>query len=121
MSTYPGIVEVTTGSPAAIPSMSTMPKPSPPSEGSQRTPARGLLEVAKGAVGSRSKVVCDALILDEASRSDTYPYIRIDESDVDIGHEATVSKIGSSSCRGRLAKAKGPWGRSGRLILGLAH
>jgi Fe-S cluster assembly scaffold protein SufB len=37
---------------------------------------RGLLEVAKGATGSRSKVVCDTLILDEASRSDTYPYIR---------------------------------------------
>jgi Fe-S cluster assembly protein SufB len=55
---------------------------------------RGLLEVAKGAVGSKSKVVCDALILDEESRSDTYPYIRIDESEVDIGHEATVSKIG---------------------------
>jgi Fe-S cluster assembly protein SufB len=55
---------------------------------------RGLLEVAKGAHGARSKVVCDALILDEASRSDTYPYIRIDENDVDIGHEATVSKIG---------------------------
>jgi Fe-S cluster assembly protein SufB len=59
-----------------------------------RASYRGLLEVAKGAVGSRSKVVCDALILDEDSRSDTYPYIRIDESDVDIGHEATVSKIG---------------------------
>jgi len=55
---------------------------------------RGLLEVAKGAAGSKSKVVCDALILDEDSRSDTYPYIRIDESNVDIGHEATVSKIG---------------------------
>jgi Fe-S cluster assembly protein SufB len=55
---------------------------------------RGLLEVAKGAEGSRSKVVCDALILDEKSRSDTYPYIQIDESNVDIGHEATVSKIG---------------------------
>ena len=55
---------------------------------------RGLLEVAKGARGSKSKVVCDALILDEESRSDTYPYIRIDENDVDIGHEATVSKIG---------------------------
>ena len=55
---------------------------------------RGLLEVAKGAVASKSKVVCDALILDEDSRSDTYPYIRIDESNVDIGHEATVSKIG---------------------------
>src|ERR671937_532270 len=55
---------------------------------------RGLLEVAKGAEGSKSKVVCDALILDEESRSDTYPYIRIDESNVDVGHEATVSKIG---------------------------
>ena len=50
--------------------------------------------MAKGAEGSKSKVVCDALILDEDSRSDTYPYIRIDESNVDIGHEATVSKIG---------------------------
>src|SRR3989475_3985542 len=59
-----------------------------------RASYRGLLEVAKGAVGSKSKVVCDALILDEASRSDTYPYIRIDESNVDIGHEATVSKLG---------------------------
>src|SRR5947208_640809 len=55
---------------------------------------RGLLEVAKGAHGARSKVVCDALILDEDSRSDTYPYIKIDEDEVDIGHEATVSKIG---------------------------
>ncbi len=55
---------------------------------------RGLLEVAKGAHGARSKVVCDALILDEDSRSDTYPYIRVDENDVELGHEATVSKIG---------------------------
>ncbi|HEX7291373.1 MAG TPA: Fe-S cluster assembly protein SufB [Conexibacter sp.] len=55
---------------------------------------RGLLEVAKGAHGAKSKVVCDALLLDEASRSDTYPTIRIGEDDVDVGHEATVSKIG---------------------------
>src|SRR5438876_2091330 len=55
---------------------------------------RGLLQVAKGARGSKSKVVCDALILDEESRSDTYPYMKIDENEVDIGHEATVSKIG---------------------------
>src|SRR5947207_8550503 len=54
---------------------------------------RGLLEVAKGARGSKSKVVCDALILDEASRSDTYPYIRVDESNVYICHDATVSKL----------------------------
>src|SRR5205823_1724297 len=59
-----------------------------------RASYRGLLEVAKGAVGAKSKVVCDALILDEDSRTDTYPYISIDENNVDIGHEATVSKIG---------------------------
>jgi Fe-S cluster assembly protein SufB len=59
-----------------------------------RSSYRGLLEVAKGAEGAKSKVVCDALILDEESRTDTYPYIRIDENNVDIGHEATVSKIG---------------------------
>src|SRR3989475_7607004 len=55
---------------------------------------RGLLQVAKGAVGSKSKVVCDALILNAESRSDTYPYIQVDENDVELGHEATVSKIG---------------------------
>ena len=55
---------------------------------------RGLLEVAKGAHGSKSKVVCDALLLDDHSRSDTYPTIRISEDDVNVGHEATVSKVG---------------------------
>jgi len=55
---------------------------------------RGLLEVAKGATEARSKVVCDALLLDEESRSDTYPTIRIDENDANVGHEASVSKIG---------------------------
>ena len=59
-----------------------------------RSSYRGLLEVAKGATGSRSKVVCDALLLDEDSRSDTYPTIRISENDANVGHEATVSKIG---------------------------
>ena len=59
-----------------------------------RSTYRGLLEVADGATETRSKVVCDALLLDEDSRSDTYPTIRIDENDADIGHEATVSKVG---------------------------
>jgi Fe-S cluster assembly protein SufB len=59
-----------------------------------RSSYRGLLEVAKGAHEARSKVVCDALLLDEASRSDTYPTIRISEDDVNVGHEATVSKVG---------------------------
>ena len=53
-------------------------------------PAQG----REGRHGAKSNVVCDALMLDEESRSDTYPYIEIDEDDVDIGHEATVSKIG---------------------------
>jgi Fe-S cluster assembly protein SufB len=59
-----------------------------------RASYRGLLKVADGAKGCKSNVVCDALILDPQSRSDTYPYIEIDEDDVKIGHEASVSKIG---------------------------
>ncbi|MFM7041373.1 MAG: Fe-S cluster assembly protein SufB [Planctomycetaceae bacterium] len=59
-----------------------------------RASYRGLVKVEPGATGSRSSVVCDALILDEHSRSDTYPYIEIEEQDVSIGHEASVSKIG---------------------------
>jgi len=59
-----------------------------------RTSYRGLLKVHKGATDVRSNVVCDALLLDPRSRSDTYPYIEIDEEDVTIGHEASVSKIG---------------------------
>ncbi|AMV37515.1 Fe-S cluster assembly protein SufB [Planctomyces sp. SH-PL62] len=59
-----------------------------------RSSYRGLLKVTDGAKGSKSNVVCDALILDPESRSDTYPYIEIDEDDVKIGHEASVSKIG---------------------------
>jgi Fe-S cluster assembly protein SufB len=59
-----------------------------------RASYRGLLKVQKGAYNSRSNVVCDALLLDPQSRSDTYPYIEIDEDDVSIGHEASVSKVG---------------------------
>ena len=59
-----------------------------------RSSYRGLLEVAKGARGSKAKVVCDALLLDEYSRSDTYPTIRIGEPEAEVGHEASVSKVG---------------------------
>ena len=54
---------------------------------------RGLIKVTKGARGSKSKVVCDALILDKDSRSDTYPVMEIDEADVSIAHEASVSRL----------------------------
>ena len=59
-----------------------------------RSSYRGLVKVEKGATQSKSSVVCDALILDKESRSDTYPYIEIDEQDVSVGHEASVSRIG---------------------------
>jgi Fe-S cluster assembly protein SufB len=64
------------------------------SKGKGRASYRGLLKVHKGAKGVKSNVVCDALLLDHEARSDTYPYIEIDEDDVTIGHEASVSKVG---------------------------
>lgn len=64
------------------------------SKGGGRASYRGLLKVYKGASNVRSNVVCDALLLDSKSRSDTYPYIEIDEEDVSVGHEASVSKVG---------------------------
>jgi len=59
-----------------------------------RASYRGLVKVANGATGCKSNVACDALLLDSASRSDTYPYMEIDEDNVVIEHEASVSKIG---------------------------
>jgi Fe-S cluster assembly protein SufB len=59
-----------------------------------RTSYRGKVHVDKGATGAKSFVRCDALILDEISRSDTYPYMEIEERDARIGHEATVSRVG---------------------------
>ncbi len=64
------------------------------SKGGGRAGYRGLVKVNKNATGCKSNVVCDALILDPESRSDTYPYIEIDEDDVAIEHEASVSRIG---------------------------
>jgi Fe-S cluster assembly protein SufB len=59
-----------------------------------RTSYRGLLKVIKGCKGVKSNVSCDALILDNKSRTDTYPYIEIDEPTATIAHEARVGKIG---------------------------
>ncbi len=59
-----------------------------------RSSYRGLVKVEKGATNTKCNVVCDALILDPQSRSDTYPYIEVAEQDVSIGHEASVSRIG---------------------------
>ena len=64
------------------------------SKGTGRSTYRGLLKVHEGAVGSKSRVECDALLLDENARTDTYPYIEIEEKKVNTEHEATVSKVG---------------------------
>ena len=64
------------------------------SKQSGRTTYRGLLHVAKGATNVKSNVRCDALLLDETSRTDTYPYVEVNEDDATISHEATVGKIG---------------------------
>ena len=64
------------------------------SRGTGRSTYRGLCKVYEGATGAKSNVECDALLLNETSRTDTYPYIEIDENTASIGHEATVSKVG---------------------------
>ncbi|WP_216693303.1 Fe-S cluster assembly protein SufB [Dietzia psychralcaliphila] len=61
--------------------------------GGGRSAYRGLIQINAGAKGSKSNVECDALLVDNISRSDTYPYIDIRENDVTLGHEATVSKV----------------------------
>ena len=65
------------------------------SKGSGRASYRGLVKVAKNAKGSKSNIVCDALLLDPESRTDTYPNMKIDNKNVQIGHEASVSKVGA--------------------------
>ena len=62
--------------------------------GGGRTSYRGLVQVLEGAKGSKSTVRCDALLVDDISRSDTYPYADVREDDVSMGHEASVSKVG---------------------------
>ncbi len=61
--------------------------------GGGRTSYRGLIKINEGAYGSKSNVLCDALLVDQISRSDTYPYVDIREDDVSMGHEASVSKV----------------------------
>jgi Fe-S cluster assembly protein SufB len=61
--------------------------------GGGRTSYRGLVQINEDAHGSRSTVKCDALLVDDISRSDTYPYVDVRTDDASMGHEATVSKI----------------------------
>src|SRR5690606_17536556 len=65
------------------------------SKGTGRATYRGLVKVYEGAETAKSNVECDALLLNETSRTDTFPYIEIEEQTASVGHEATVSKIGA--------------------------
>jgi Fe-S cluster assembly protein SufB len=64
------------------------------SKGTGRSTYRGLCKVYEGAEGTKSNVECDALLINDTSRTDTYPYIEIEEKLANVGHEATVSKVG---------------------------
>ena len=63
------------------------------SKGHGRSSYRGLVQINDGATGAKSNVECDALLLDETAKTDTYPYIEIEEKSAHVGHEATVSKL----------------------------
>src|SRR5260370_39549168 len=64
------------------------------SKGTGRATYRGLVRINRGAHHTKSHVRCDALLLDEQARTDTYPTIRVEENQTEVGHGATVSKVG---------------------------
>ena len=87
-------------------SSNIFPSPSP-----RRRPQsyRGLVQVQEGAYGSKSTVKCDALLVDQISRCNTYPYVDIREDDVTMGHEATVSKVSDDQLFYILAVSRSGW------------
>ena len=83
-----------------------------------RASYRGLVKVAKGATGCKSNVVCDALILDPESKSDTYPYIECEEADVSLEHEASVSKIAEDQLFYLMSRGLSEAEASGMIVTG---
>jgi len=83
-----------------------------------RTSYRGLVQVNPKATNSSVFVSCDALILDEASRSDTYPYMKIKENDVTIQHEATVEKLGDEKLFYLMSRGLSKADAESALVLG---
>jgi Fe-S cluster assembly protein SufB len=83
-----------------------------------RTSYRGLVQVAPGATDASVYVSCDALILDEKSRSDTYPFMKIKESDVEIQHEATVEKLGDEKLFYLMSRGLNKADAESALVLG---
>jgi len=88
------------------------------SRGGGRTSYRGLLQIDPGAVGSRSNVRCDALILDKKSRSDTYPTMKVNERRSTVEHEATVSRVGEDQLFYLQSRGIGPEQAAGMVVNG---
>lgn len=91
------------------------------SQGTGRTSYRGLVEVQPGAANSHVRVRCDALLLDEASRSDTYPTMNIQDQSAMVEHEATVSKIGSDQLFYLMSRGLSEADASGMIINGFVE
>lgn len=83
-----------------------------------RTSYRGLLSISKQAVNAKARVHCDALLLDKDSRSDTYPTIKVNQELVDIGHEASVSKISDDQITYLMSRGLSQAQARGLLITG---
>ena len=88
------------------------------SKGTGKSSYRGLVKVIKGAHGVKNSVVCDALLLDKHSRTDTFPYIEIEEDDVSIGHEASVSKVGEEQLFYLMARGLSEEEATGMVVSG---
>ena len=86
-----------------------------------RSSYRGLLRVNKNATNSKAKVVCDALLIDADSRSDTYPYINIMADQVDVGHEATVSRLGEEQIYYLMSRGLSEGQASGMIVAGFVE
>ena len=88
------------------------------SKGTGKSSYRGLVKVIKGAHGVKNSVVCDALLLDKHSRTDTFPYIEIEEDDVSIGHEESVSKVGEEQLFYLMARGLSEEEATGMVVSG---
>src|SRR3712207_1632831 len=89
--------------------------------GGGRTSYRGLVQVQEGATGSKSSVVCDALLVDTISRSDTYPYVDVRGDDVTLGHEATVRKVGEDQIFYLMSRGRAEDGAMAMVVRGFVE
>ncbi|MDO5735546.1 MAG: Fe-S cluster assembly protein SufB [Propionibacteriaceae bacterium] len=86
-----------------------------------RSSYRGLVKVEAGAHHSKSSVMCDALLVDQISRSDTYPYVDVREDDVSMAHEATVSKVSADQLFYLMSRGMGEFEAMAMIVRGFVE